>query len=114
MTKPIIASAREIAADLRAQENDVDATLAGQARLIARLIESRTSAGLPASVGAEIVDQAIAAVSQCGELRRTVRGIHASLAAMDIRAIGDEIDCPNDIAGGLAVVPFERARPLSA
>ncbi|MBV9929458.1 MAG: hypothetical protein JO013_00725 [Alphaproteobacteria bacterium] len=114
MTKPIIASAREIAADLRAHENDVDATLAGQARLISRLIEARKSAGLPAMVGAEIVDQAIAAVSQCGELRRTVRGIHASLAAIDIRAVGDESDCPVTGAASLAVVATSEAKSLTA
>jgi len=107
MTKPIIASARELAADLRAHENDVDATLAGQARLISRLIEARKSAGLPAMVGAEIVDQAIVAVSQCGALRRTVRDIHASLAAMNIRAMGDELDCPVEVTGGLALVATE-------
>jgi hypothetical protein len=114
MTKPIITSAREIAADLRAHENDVDATLAGQARLISRLIEARKSAGLPAMVGAEIVDQAIVAVSQCGELRRTVRDIHASLAAIDIRAVGDESDCPLTGAMSLAVVPTAEVKSLTA
>jgi len=109
MTKPIIASARELAADLRAHENDVDATLAGQARLISRLIEARKSAGLPAMVGAEIVDQAIVAVSQCGELRRTVRDIHASLAAIDIRAVGDSVDCPVAVTAPLAAVAMDEA-----
>ncbi|HEY0310966.1 MAG TPA: hypothetical protein VGC56_00575 [Allosphingosinicella sp.] len=114
MTKPIIACAREIAADLRAQENDVDDTLAGQARLISRLVEARRSAGLSPMAGADIVDQAIVAVSQCGELRRTVRPLHQSLAALDIRSIGDTVDCPDVLTGGLSAISNAEAQRAQA
>jgi hypothetical protein len=114
MTKPIIASAREIAADIRARENDVDETLAGQARLISRLVEARQSAGLSPLAGADIVDQAIVAVSQCGELRRTVRSIHQSLAALDIRSIGDTVDCPDVLTGGLSAVEGDEGQRARA
>ena len=85
MTKPIIASAREIAADLRAHENDVDATLAGQARLISRLIEARKSAGLPAMVGAEIVDQLLE-----GDVIESIGGKDPSNLDQAVAALGPD------------------------
>jgi hypothetical protein len=96
MKLPVIRAAREIRSDLRAQEDSLDTTIAGQARLVSRLLEARVSTGLPMLVGAEVVDKAIQAMTQCGELRRTVREMHTGLAQMDIRSIGDTLECPKE------------------
>ena len=113
MSLPVITAARQIRTDLRAQEDSVDTALAGQARLISRLLEARVAAGIPAAVGAEIVDTAILAVSQFGELRRTVRQMHTDLAELDIRSIGDTLDCPK-VEGVLHIVTNDDSEARTA
>lgn len=110
MSNVVISTARNLAAEIRAQEDNLDATLAGQARLVGALLDARRSAKVPASVGNVALDRAFEAITHGRELRKSMLAIHAELAQMDLReiAVGDVSDCPKlDLNGPTLVVARE-------
>lgn len=111
MSKPIIAAARELAKEVREQEDSLDAALAGQARLIGALLDARRSAGISARIGTTAIERAFDAVAQGRELRASMLAVHAELARMNLRelAVGDEAPCPDEPIG-LTVVPTVAVR----
>ncbi len=106
MSKAIIATAREIAAEIRAQEDSVDAALAGQARLLGTLLEARRATKVPAKVGAVALDRAFEAITHGRMLRESMLAVHRELAGMNLRelAVGDVSECPEEGFGGLSLV----------
>lgn len=108
MSKPIIATARQVAAELRTQENAIDAAIAGQARLIGTLLDARLGAGVPATFGSEALERAFEAIDHGRALRGAVLSMHRELAQVNIRevAVGDVSECPELLAAPkLAAVP---------
>jgi hypothetical protein len=105
MSKPIIAVARELAREVRTQEDNLDIALAGQARLLGALLDARRNAGISARFGSTALDRAFDAVAQTREVRNSMLAMHQELAQMNLRelATGDEADCPEP--AGLSVVP---------
>ena len=112
MHREIFATARQIAGDVRLSENDLDVVLAGNARLIARLLDARREAGLPARTGRAAVDRAIEAMSHAAEARTSLLEMHEELARLDLRelAVGDLTECPEHFSTGhLRAVPSQAA-----
>ncbi len=112
MSKPIIAAARDLAREVRAQEDTLDIALAGQARLIGTLLDARRSAGISARFGNGALDRAFDAMGHGRELRNSMLDVHAELARMNLRelAIGDVEECPVEPAGAnLTLVTAEAA-----
>lgn len=105
MSKPIIAAARELAHEVRTQEDNLDIALAGQARLIGALLDARRSAGISARAGSSALDRAFDAINHGRELRNSMIAMHAELASMNLRemAVGDVEDCP-PVEGGMTLV----------
>jgi hypothetical protein len=111
MRREIFATARQIAGDVRTSENDFDVAIAGNARLIARLLDARRESGLPARTGRAAVDRALQAMSHAAEARTSLLEMHAELARLDVRelAVGDLVECPEEFKGQLRVVPSQAA-----
>lgn len=111
MSKPIIAVARELAREVRTQEDNLDIALAGQARLLGALLDARRSAGISARIGSTAVDRAFDAVALTREVRNSMLAVHQELAQMNLRelAMGDEGECPKE-PEGLSVVPTVAVR----
>jgi hypothetical protein len=97
MRQELIASARKIAGDLKTSENDSDAALATNARLVAALLDARVAAGLPARTGREALGRAVDAIAHAAKAREMLLEAHQELAQLDIRelAAGDLSECPN-------------------
>ena len=108
MRREIIASARQLAGELRTSENDYDLALANSARLVANMLDARRTAGLPARTGREAVERGFQALNYGAKAREELLGMHEELARLDMRelATGDLSECPEDWAmGRLSVVP---------
>lgn len=103
MSKSIIAAARELKAEVRAQEDQLDIALAGQARLISSLLDARRAAGVSARFGGGILDRAFDAINHGRELRSSMLAMHSELARMNLReiAVGDVEECPDE-----KIMPF--------
>ena len=103
MSRTIIAAAREIRAEIRSQEDNIDATLAGQARLVGALLDARRAANVPARVGADVLDRAFEAIDHGRKLRESMLAMHKELAQMNLRelAAGDVSECPPDESFGV-------------
>ena len=113
MPREVIASARQLAGELRNSENDHDAALASSARLLASLLDARREAGLPARTGRKALERGFEALSYGVKAREMLLGMHEELASLDLRelATGDLSECPEDWAmGKLSVVPTDEAR----
>ena len=107
MSKPIIVTARQIATELKSAENDCDAALARNARLVATRAEARVAAGLPARTGRKALGRAVEAVALSAKARDCLVDAHAELAILNLRelATGDLSECPDLMApAGLRVV----------
>ena len=112
MRHEIFAAARQIAGDVRLSENDLDVALAGNARLVATLLDARREAGLPARTGQAAVDRALQAIRHTAEARSSLLEMHAELARLDLRemAVGDLTECPDGfVTGHLRAVPSQAA-----
>lgn len=98
MANPLIASARRIAGELKASENGCDSALAGNARLVASLLDARRDAGLPARTGRKILGRAVEAIAHAAKAREMLLDAHDELAQLDLRelAAGDLSECPED------------------
>lgn len=98
MRHPLIASARRIAGELKASENDSDAALAGNARLVASLLDARREGGLPARTGRAALGRAVEAIAHAAKAREMLLDAHDELAQLDLRelAAGDLSECPED------------------
>ena len=96
MSKEIIAAARQLRDEIRSQEDNIDATLAGQARLVSALLEARRSANVSARTGESALERAFEAIEHGRELRKSVLAMHKELAQMNLRelAVGDVFECP--------------------
>lgn len=96
MANPLIASARRIAGELKASENDCDAALATNARLVASLLEARRDAGLPARTGRAALGRVVEAIAHAAKAREMLLDAHEELAQLDVRelAAGDLSECP--------------------
>lgn len=103
----LIAAAREIRADVRSSEDGFDLALANSARLVARLLDARLEAGIPARIGRSALNRALEAVSYGAKARETLLDMHEELAQLNLRelATGDVGDCPELTEGHLSVVP---------
>ena len=106
MSREIIAKARQIRAEIRSQEDTLDAALAGQARLLGTLLEVRRAANVPARTGAVALDRAFDAITQGRAMRENMLAIHKELAQLDLRelAIGDVSECPDEPSAQLSLV----------
>lgn len=106
MRRQIFVAARQIAEDVRASENDFDLALAGNARLVARLLDARREAGLPARTGRTALDRALQAIAHGAQARASLLAMHDELADLNVRelAVGDLTECPEDWATGLSLV----------
>lgn len=107
MRHQLIASARRIAGELRTSENDCDAALANNARLVASLLDARRAAGLPARTGREALGRAVEAIAHAAKAREMLLDAHEELAQLDVRelAAGDLSECPEDwLAAPLGLV----------
>lgn len=107
MSRSIIVSARQIASELKFAENDCDAALARNARLVAAMLDARVAAGLPARTGHKAVGRAVEAISCTAKARECLIDAHAELARLDMRelATGDLSECPDlMVPTGLSVV----------
>lgn len=109
MSKAIIATARQIAAEIRAQEDSVDAALAGQARLLGSLLDARRITNVPAQLGAVALDRAFEALTHGRMLRESMLAMHRELAGMNLRELGfgDVVPCPEEGNGRLSLVVSE-------
>jgi hypothetical protein len=96
MRQELIASARKIAGELKTSENDSDAALATNARLVATMLDARVAAGLPARIGREALGRAVDAIAHAAKAREMLLDAHQELAQLDIRelAAGDLSECP--------------------
>ena len=96
MRHQIIASARRIAGELQATENDFDTAIANNARLVATMIDARLAAGLPAAVARGAFGKAVEAISHLAKARDLLIDAHQELAQLNIRelATGDLSQCP--------------------
>ena len=104
----LIAAAREIRDDVRSSEDGFDLALANSAKLVARLLDARREAGLPARIGRSAVNRALEAVSYGAKARETLLDMHEELAQLNLRelAVGDILECPDALTTGrLSVVP---------
>ena len=106
MSHTIIAAARQLQAEIRRQEDNLDLTIAGQARLLGALLDARRTANVPARVGTAALDKAFEAIGHGRMLRESMLAMHQELAALNLRelAVGDVSDCPTEGFGGLTVV----------
>jgi hypothetical protein len=107
MRQELIASARKIAGELKTSENDSDAALATNARLVATMLDARVAAGLPARTGREALGRAVEAIAHAAKAREMLLDAHQELAQLDIRelAAGDLSECPGPwFAGELQAV----------
>jgi len=98
MRRELIASARQIAGELKASENDCDVALATNARLVATMLDARRAAGLPARTGRAALGRAVEAISHAAKARDMLLDAHQELARLDLRelAAGDMSECPED------------------
>lgn len=113
MSKPIIIAARQVAREVRAQEDNLDAALAGQARLLGTLLEARRNTGVSAGIGTGALDHAFDAMSHGRELRNAMLAMHRELAQMNLKemAAGDVLPCPEERGlGELRVVASESSK----
>ena len=107
MSKAIIAAARQLRDEIRSQEDNIDAALAGQARLVSALLEARRAANVSARTGESALERAFEAIEHGRELRKSVLAMHRELAQMNLRemAFGDVSECPPaEGYGGLSIV----------
>ena len=101
----LIAVAREIRDDVRSSEDGFDLALASSAKLVAKLLDARREAGVPARIGRSAVNRALEAVAYGAKARETLLDMHEELAQLNLRelATGDLSDCP-PLEGQLSVV----------
>lgn len=111
MRHELLASARRISCDLKASENDCDAALANNARLVASLLDARRASGVPARIGRTAVGRAVEAMNHTVKARELLLDAHEELAQLNVRelAAGDLSECPDDwkAAGTLTIVGSE-------
>jgi hypothetical protein len=103
----LIAAAREIRDDVRSSEDDFDLALASSAKLVARLLDARREAGLPARTGRSAVNRALEAIAYGAKARETLLQMHDELSQLNLKelATGDLSDCPKEYFEiGLTVV----------
>lgn len=98
MRHQIIASARQIAGELKASENDCDTALAAKARLVATMLDARRDAGLPAQTCRKVLESVVEAVTFATRARGALLDAHGELAQLNLRelATGDLSECPED------------------
>ena len=112
MSKAIIATARQLAAEIRSQEDMLDAALAGQARLLGSLLEARSASNVPAKFGAAALERAFDAIGHGRMLRESMLAVHQELAQTNLRelGVGDLAECPEEGSGRLSLVVNKAAR----
>lgn len=112
MRNDLFNSARRIAGELKASEDDCDAALANHARLFATMLDARRAGGLPARTGREALGRVVDAVAHAAKAREMLLDAHHELAQLNIRelAAGDLSECPDNWASTqLTVVGEGRA-----
>jgi hypothetical protein len=114
MSRDILRGAREISSEVRSSEDGFDLALASNARLVARLLDVRREAGLPARTGRSALNRALEAMNHGAKARETLLDMHEELASINIRelATGDLLECP-DVKGQLALVPSDEDRSVA-
>jgi len=100
MRNQLMASARRIAGEIKTSENDCDAAIASNARLVAALLDARRDSGLPARTGRAALGRAVEAIAHAGRAREMLLDAHEELAQLNMRelAAGDLSECPEDWA----------------
>lgn len=96
MSANFMTTARELASEVRASEQDLDRVLARKAHLVARLLESRCDHGIPALKARVAVEKAFEALAHGAQARGSLLDMHADLASLNVRelAVGDLSECP--------------------
>ena len=95
--------ARQVARQLFAAEDALDASIRDYARLTVELMEARTRLGLSGAVGPEVVARAAAVQGALAAARTESAALHAALAevkdGVGLRAVavgaGDKTNMPN-------------------
>lgn len=119
MSKADLTAAMAARLPLRALENDIDAAIAGSARLTIAMIEARRMAGLPIRDGHALIHKNMEIGMVLAEARAQAVRLHSGCAAfgrrMDMPTMfGDQWDCNTTGAteakptGGLSLVPTRR------
>jgi hypothetical protein len=113
MSNQLIVHARHIRSDIRRSEDGFDLALANSARLVAKLLDTRREAGLPAMTARGTLGKALEAISMGAMAREKLLDVHEELAQLNIRAIGDLSECPEEwltsASSSLTVVDSEAA-----
>ena len=112
MSRQIVTAARQIRSEVRSSEDGLDLALAQNARLVARLLDARREAGVPANTGRDALARGLDAIAHAAKAREALLEMHSELAKLSLRelATGDLSECPEffEQSAGLRLVEADR------